>query len=960
MPELPPVVASIILDYEQLDAGISSVEDRMGALTGSLDDSLEGFDRLSASSDAAGDALDRVAGAADTANAALDTDAEGADASSAAMDRVAESANAAGDSMDRMAASSDASRDSMADVAAGAAVMGSGVSDAGEDLRDAEDDAEEHTGGFSSRVQGLFEKVGETMGNFGIPFHGAVSKMGEDIGEAEGHGEGFKAAVESVGKVLTVVGAGAVAGFAAESVHMADEFDVAQGQLQNAIKDTGGSLDAVKPQIEDTYSRMAHLGFENTEVAKSLQSLTISTKSPTVAMQDMSVAADLARAKNMSLESATAMLTKVYAGSTRALTTLGLNLDVGTGKLKSIQSATESVKSAELAEKTVQDEVNSGKITGVEADDKLAAAHLKLEQAETKLRMDQQATGTILDTVKQRTEGAANAYGHTLAGQMKVAGAEVHNLGVSFGEMLMPAITATVGVLSEVVSWFIEGSTAAHVLEAVIGGPLAAAMAVYIAKTVAAGVASAYTWVTSSAEAVAGAAMQVGSWIAVGAAATAAFIAENLATLGIIAAIGLLIAGIVMLATHWSEVWHAIESVVTTVANAIVGALAAAWDEMRGAAEAVWDAIKTVAEEDWHDIQATAETVWSAIKGAAERIWQGIKIAIETPVHLARQLAEEAWHQIQTTAEAVWGAIVNFIRGIPAKISSALSTLASTVEKVASEAWSGFLHVVEKVGGEAVRFVEGLPGGFVKGLASLAGDLLKIGEQALKELLKGLENAAKAVLGWLGGFAKDVVGVVKSVLGVFSPSSVFADVGKSLMEGLAKGVKDHAALVTGSGGALGGVAQEIMAFFESHGLSAIAASGIVGNVAQESSFNPNAPGGGLFQTIGGRGVAQGSSVMAQLESAWKEMVARGEIGRLQGARTPQEAASIFGHEFERPEEGPTANYPHREQAAAEAYGKYGGAQQVTFNTTINSNAQASPQLINELWGHIRPYMQGAA
>src|SRR5208282_2625228 len=117
-----------------------------------------------------------------------------------------------------------------------------------------------------------------------------------------------------------------------------DSFDVATKGLQTAIGDTGQSFAAVKPQIEDSYSKMANLGFENTEVANSLQKLSTATKSPTKALEDESLAANLARAQHESLGSATEILTKIYAGSTRALTQLGVNLNIQSAKLKTIQS----------------------------------------------------------------------------------------------------------------------------------------------------------------------------------------------------------------------------------------------------------------------------------------------------------------------------------------------------------------------------------------------------------------------------------------------------------------------------------------------------------------------------------------------------------------------------------------------------------------------------------------------
>jgi hypothetical protein len=133
------------------------------------------------------------------------------------------------------------------------------------------------------------------------------------------------------------------------------------------------------------------------------------------------------------------------------------------------------------------------------------------------------------------------------------------------------------------------------------------------------------------------------------------------------------------------------------------------------------------------------------------------------------------------------------------------------------------------------------------------------------------------------------------------------------------------------------VEEEIIKFYESKGFTKAQASGIAGNVAAESSYNPNAPGGGLFQTIGGRGVPQGSSVTAQLESAYNEMVSRGEIAPLKKAKTSGEAAKIFEEAFEKPKVDNTAA---REKYAQEAEGGGSGGGLIseaegTFNEAVS-------------------------
>lgn len=109
----------------------------------------------------------------------------------------------------------------------------------------------------------------------------------------------------------------------------------------------------------------------------------------------------------------------------------------------------------------------------------------------------------------------------------------------------------------------------------------------------------------------------------------------------------------------------------------------------------------------------------------------------------------------------------------------------------------------------------------------------------------------------------------------------------------------------------------IMGFFMSKGLSAAAAAGIVGNVQQESSFNPNAPGGGLFQYIGSRAASGRGSAYQQLEATWRELTGpyRSVLDELRGASSAREAARIFSEHFERPGNPMLSN---RERYAEEA------------------------------------------
>jgi len=137
------------------------------------------------------------------------------------------------------------------------------------------------------------------------------------------------------------------------------------------------------------------------------------------------------------------------------------------------------------------------------------------------------------------------------------------------------------------------------------------------------------------------------------------------------------------------------------------------------------------------------------------------------------------------------------------------------------------------------------------------------------------------------------------------------------------------------------VGARIYDFFRTHGYSPAAAAGIIGNTTQESSNNPNAPGGGLIQGQGGR--TSRGTLQQQLH---------GILGELQGSerhtaealarvKGPREAARIFSEKFERPGIPMLSN---RERYAEEALRRYGGREVAHVTRAGQLAAQITPHL----------------
>lgn len=97
-------------------------------------------------------------------------------------------------------------------------------------------------------------------------------------------------------------------------------------------------------------------------------------------------------------------------------------------------------------------------------------------------------------------------------------------------------------------------------------------------------------------------------------------------------------------------------------------------------------------------------------------------------------------------------------------------------------------------------------------------------------------------------------------------------------------------------------AKAIYAFLRAEGFTLNAASGILGNIEQESGGNPGEAGGGLIQILQGNpGYTSNPSLKAQLAGVMTYIRANGSVADINAhSQTPESAALYFSNKYERP------------------------------------------------------------
>jgi hypothetical protein len=180
-----------------------------------------------------------------------------------------------------------------------------------------------------------------------------LRKIGKGFG-------GLKSAGASIGGGLQTLALGAVgiatavAGFTIAATKAAADEEKQVARLNGVLKARNMLTEENSAAVETQISKMENLAISDDAVRESLITATQFTKNFNDAIKIQNVAADVAAAKNISLEEATALVGKAYQGNTKGLKGLGVEVKKGAKGLDVLNAVTNKYKgSAEAAANTV-------------------------------------------------------------------------------------------------------------------------------------------------------------------------------------------------------------------------------------------------------------------------------------------------------------------------------------------------------------------------------------------------------------------------------------------------------------------------------------------------------------------------------------------------------------------------------------------------------------------------------
>lgn len=477
--------------------------------------------------------------------------------------------------------------------------------------------------------------------------------------EKEGGGN-FSKLGKIGGAALAGLAGGAVA-FGGIAVKAALDGEKAHAQLVNAVKNSGASFKSVEPQIEALSRKFAGFGYENDEVEASLTRLTSATKNPKAAMIDLGVAADLAKARHISLEQAATLVSKVSNGNVGALGRMGI--------------ATKDAAGHTLS----------------------AAAAMKM--------------------LAEKFGGSAQAEAGTYAGKIKSFEANIKNLVERLGNELIPVLTkylvpafqAVVQAIGTTVNWFKKHTEIAKIVAIVVGTLLVGAVLAYVASMAAAAAATiAATWPILAIIAIIG-----------GLVAAIVYAYDHWAwfrTAVTVAWEGIKAAASAVADWFTGTLWPIIQNVAHWIGDAF-GSLVGWFQDH-------WDAIKTVTTAVWDFIAGYFTGIWDSIAGVFRGAWGVLSGIFNLIRDLFTGHWSKLWDDVKQIVVGAWDGITGWLSGLPLRILHAIGDLGSLLLDAGASLMRGLWNGITGAVSGAASWVGDIASKIWKALKDFVNDSL--------------------------------------------------------------------------------------------------------------------------------------------------------------------------------------------------------------------------------------------
>lgn len=240
----------------------------------------------------------------------------------------------------------------------------------------------------------------------------------------------------------------------------------------------------------------------------------------------------------------------------------------------------------------------------------------------------------------------------------------------------------------------------------------------------------------------------------------------------------------------------------------IGGILTTLWNIFQNIFSAILDTVKNIIEDivqiiggalQW--IEGVFQVFSALLTGDWDLLWEGIGNIISGAWEFIIgiiQLAIDVVASIFKTGLAIITGIFETIFGMePGSIMHAINGFINDIIEFAGDVIDGFVNGIGDAIGGAIRSITGFFGDIVNGIKGFLGIkspstlLAGIGGDIVRGLWNGIVALKNWILNSIIGFVKAILpDPIEDILGIHSPSTLMAEYGKNVIQGLAVGIEN--------------------------------------------------------------------------------------------------------------------------------------------------------------------------
>ena len=238
-------------------------------------------------------------------------------------------------------------------------------------------------------------------------------------------------------------------------------------------------------------------------------------------------------------------------------------------------------------------------------------------------------------------------------------------------------------------------------------------------------------------------------------------------------------------------------SIILTLVDGLVEALPAITDSalqlVLTLVQGIIDNLPAIVEAAIQMIVTLATGLADALPELIPSIVEAIILICQTLLDNMDQILEAAFAIIQGLAEGLLNALPKLVEALPQIITTIINFITSNLPKIIE---MGIQLIVQL----AVGLVKAIPqliaaipqiiAALVQGLGQAVGAVVNIGKNIVQGLWQGIQSLASWISQKVSSFFSGIINGAKRLLGIHSPSKVFAGIGENMGAGIGVGFTD--------------------------------------------------------------------------------------------------------------------------------------------------------------------------